>query len=71
MAQQTFLSTKPVSEFDCEIQDLLRSTFLISSGSTSTWSVVVTSQPNKVIPKGDKQTILKEEANRTKILKYI
>jgi len=44
------LLTKPESEFDCEIQDLLRSTFLISSGSTSTWSVVVTSQPNKAIP---------------------
>ena len=54
------LLTKPESEFDCEIQDLLRSTFLISSGSTSTWSVVVTSQPNKAIPKGEANNFKRE-----------
>jgi hypothetical protein len=64
------LLTKPESEFDWEIQDLLRSTFLMSSGSTSTWSVVVTSQPNKAIPKGEAK-ILKEKANRTRIQKDI
>jgi len=54
------LLTKPESEFDCEIQDLLRSTFLISSGSTSTWSVVVTSQPNNAIPKGEANNFKRE-----------
>jgi hypothetical protein len=60
LGMASFLN-KPESEFDCEIQDLLRSTFLISSGSTSTWSVVVTSQPNKAIPKGEANNFKREK----------
>lgn len=52
-----YLDNRPESEFDCEIQDLLRSTFLKSSGSTSTWSVVTTSQPSKAIP-GEKHNFV-------------
>lgn len=51
---------KPESEVDCKIHDLLRSTFLMSRGSTSTWSVVTTSQPNKAIPKGEAQNLIDE-----------
>lgn len=42
---------EPESEFACKIREVLRSTFLISNGRTSTWSVVITSHPSSAIPK--------------------
>lgn len=40
----------PEPGFICMILEVLRSTFLISNGKTSVWSVEITSHPSKAMP---------------------
>lgn len=55
----------PESGFACMIQEVLRSTFLISNGNTSTWSVEITSHPSNAIPEN-----LQNITTWTKIIMY-
>lgn len=52
---ETYKTPEPGSA--CTILDALRSTFLISKGKTSVWSVETTSQPSNAMPEKTQLTL--------------